>query len=131
MPIFEAGMAVAVLPRESSTPTDAMCIASVRSVDPQFVQLIDGRLYTAAEGLSISDQGRTYIVPATKLHMDTVDQRCMRNGASNNHILHNADSHGKIQSEHKTNPACERKARTHRHGEAKTLRPPHQRGSIP
>ena len=69
---IQPGSTVAVLPFDSLY---VVSIATVATVDGNVITLIDGRTFTASEGVSIDDP-QTRIVPATDGQIDVVLERC-------------------------------------------------------
>jgi len=69
------GDAVAVLPLESESPSEAMSIATVDQVEDNGLRLVDGRFYRLVKGKLIGDD-QTWITRATVSHFEAVHRRC-------------------------------------------------------
>jgi len=78
--MFSEGGAVAVMPIGSESSQDAICTATVRTVSEDCITLIDGRRYCLQEELWTDEEGVTYIVPATAMHIRAVHAKCARYG---------------------------------------------------
>jgi len=73
--MLEAHAVAAVLPVGAKSAQDAISVATIGKVEGDTVVLMDGRTYRRQGDIYFADDRQTYIVEASRMHVDAVHQR--------------------------------------------------------